>query len=267
MADLALQTSAGPPITFEPALVAGSYARLEGYTIGLEPDPDDVAAAGLLYSSAGDPIENTSAAWFPMGAPAPPSSYRWRFVWDLTETPAFELAATIALTWSADGFDPMTAAITVPAAPAEVLYGATVGDVRNHLAHRTFEPGSRPTAGDVVQLLARVSSSLAARIGDVDAIADDGRRARVRSAARHAVGLGAAAYAEAAAAPELANPNDASSYAQWLWARYQEAWAEVVDLVDAITPGDEPAGAAPVELGDGPAVIGGERFGWGGRGW
>lgn len=149
--------------------------------------------------------------------------------------------------------------------PTEPLipYGATVDDVKALLPNRRWTAGTKPDIGDVSRFLQSAGSVL--NVSTTPPPADPAKAARLTRLARRAVVLGAAAQAEAAGAPERANPNDASSYASWLQARYLEAveavegyYLELVDEVGGI-----------VEAGDvdaDPAWFFPDPVGWAARG-
>lgn len=100
-------------------------------------------------------------------------------------------------------------------------FGADFADVQALLPHRRWQPGIKPDQADVERMMGSVAAVLNVEIEPPPT--DPAKAARLTALAARAVVLGAAAQAEAAANPERANPNDASSYAQWLEDRYQEA--------------------------------------------
>lgn len=127
------------------------------------------------------------------------------------------------------------------------LYGAELVDVEAHLPHRPpFGPASKPTESQADRFLEQEAAGVAAEVGPLDEarIADPADLERVRTLAKAVVVLGAASTAEAAAHPERTTPNDATSYAQWLRERADAKLARLVELVDALTPGLDPAAGA-----------------------
>lgn len=126
-----------------------------------------------------------------------------------------------------------------------LTYGATFELVKGLLPHRRWSADSKPTKDDVEGYIASVSAVLGISVDPLPA--DEGVAGRLVALARRAVVLGAAAHAEAAAAPERAKPNDVSSYATWLWARYEEALAEAKAFAEDVTPGDLPPGVVDLD--------------------
>lgn len=143
----------------------------------------------------------------------------------------------------------------------EPNYGAVFADVKALLPWRRFTAESKPTQTDVELYITSVASVLGI---EVEPITDDeAKAARLTALCRRAVALGAASHAEAAAMPEKARPNDVSSYASWLWERYEEALAEITAYVEELNPGGttEPG----VATGD-PAWNFPTPVGWAARG-
>lgn len=135
------------------------------------------------------------------------------------------------------------------------LYGAAVADVNGHLPHRRpFAADTKPTSGQVDGFLDQVASQVQARIGNLLGIPDSGDdptpRARVIAFAKTVTTWGAAALAEAASHPDTVSPNDTSSYATWLWERYESHLADLVALADLLDVGAEPAAGADVVAAD-----------------
>lgn len=163
--------------------------------------------------------------------------------------------------------DPLEVALLPVAAAAGELYGAVRLDVQGLLPHRAWTADSPPTLEQVDGFLTSVAGAVDARIGPLPEPNNDleaGRLARLTGLARRAVILGAAAHAEAAGAPERARPNDASSYATWLWDRYKEALEAAGIFADTLAPGDDPAGVDPVDAEPGWSFP--EPVGWAARG-
>lgn len=117
-------------------------------------------------------------------------------------------------------------------------YGATVAGVAGRLPDREFTTTSKPTAAQVDVFVTEISNRVAARIGAIDTITDATRLAQITAAAQGLVHLGAASLAEAAGAPEQADANAATSYAQWLWELYQSGLDELAASTAGLIPPD-----------------------------
>lgn len=152
-------------------------------------------------------------------------------------------------------------------------YGATFADVKVYVPGRRWTAESPPTQGDVEAMVTSIAAQVEARIGPLEAVPDvliadavDGStvRGRLTGLAKRAVVLGAAAHAEAAAHPERARPNDTSTYAAWLWARFLEAFDEAGTYADDVAPGELPAGVEPGVVE--PAWSFPDPVGWADRG-
>jgi hypothetical protein len=141
-------------------------------------------------------------------------------------------------------------------------FGSTFEDVRALLPHRRFAAGSKPDQADVEGYLESVGAVLDVNLEP--APADPVKAARLTALSKRAVVYGAAAQAEAAAAPERANPNDASSYAQWLLGRYQEAVADAEGYYAELRAIDEPGVEEATSVA--PAWSFPEPVGWADRG-
>lgn len=135
--------------------------------------------------------------------------------------------------------------VVLPGAVATVAYGTTLEDVKALVPGRRWTAESRPSLADVERFIESMADDVAGAIGPLPV--DPDRATRLTGLAKRAVVLGAASHAEAAAHTERANPNDASSYAQWLWDRFLEARAIAVDYAElALEGGEEPAGVEPI---------------------
>lgn len=139
-------------------------------------------------------------------------------------------------------------------------YGATVEAVKALLPNRRWTPGTKPDSDDLAGFMVSVAGVLDL---DVDAIADDGRRERLTALARRAVVYGAAAQAEAEGGAERARPNEPTSYAAWLQARYQEAVEAAEGFYLSLVEGDVP-GVGDVDAD--PAWSFPDPVGWAARG-
>lgn len=130
-------------------------------------------------------------------------------------------------------------------------FGATIDGVKDKLPDRTFTDTTKPTEAAVGRFIIEISGRVSARLGAIDTISDDARRASVLEAARSLVHLGAASWAEAAGAPEEAEADNASTYATWLWTRFSEGLDELTQTAYNLVPPDpvdnpETAAGSPV---------------------
>lgn len=119
-------------------------------------------------------------------------------------------------------------------------FGATIDGVTDKLPDRQFTDVTKPTEGAVGRFIMEIAERVSARIGAVDTITDTARRASVLGAARSLVHLGAASWAEAAGSPEEAEADNASTYASWLWAKFQEGLNELATTARGLIPPDTP---------------------------
>lgn len=133
-------------------------------------------------------------------------------------------------------------------------YGATIAGVQAHLPTQPITADSIPSEDQVAGWLDTLTGQVMAEVGDLQALPDDppptggpGLRTRLTVMAAGVIQLGAASWTEAASKPELADPNNASAYANWLWDRYTEGVAALVALVDEATPEDQGAPGVDVE--------------------
>lgn len=132
----------------------------------------------------------------------------------------------------------------MPAPP--VLYGAGIDGVRALLSHRVIDAFSEPTEAQVLLWVGEGSARVFARVGSLSVLPDEpvadlgnlSIRAWAITVAQHASELYAASMTEASGGPELARPNDTTSYAAWLMAQYDAAVGELVTLVDRNAAGD-----------------------------
>lgn len=139
------------------------------------------------------------------------------------------------------------------------LYGAGIEGVRALLPHRVIDALSEPTETQVLTWIEEGSGRVFARVGSltvlpndpVEELGDLSIRAWGLLAAKHASELYAAGMTEASGAPELARPNDTTSYAAWLMAQYEAAVLELIELIDRNAGGDgvPPEDAALVDGG------------------
>lgn len=119
-------------------------------------------------------------------------------------------------------------------------FGATIEGVAGRLPDRTFTDLTRPTEAQVGRFIIEIAARVSARIGAVETVADAGRKAALLTAAQGLVHLGAASMAEAAGAPEQADANAATSYAQWLHERFKEGLDELAATAKGLVPPDVP---------------------------
>ncbi len=150
-------------------------------------------------------------------------------------------------------------------------FGATRGGVER-LVLRAFTATTRPTDAQVDALLLEEGEALEASWGRaIAALPDDDPdrlRTRVTTLARLVTHYAVAAQAEASAMPELADPNDATAFASWLWRRYEAARTELLELLDDLTPGDvDDVPAAGPGATSAPAWNFPPSGRWGSRGW
>lgn len=149
-------------------------------------------------------------------------------------------------------------------------YGATVAGVTGRLPDRVINTTSKPTTAQVDQFLTEIANRVAARIGAVDTILDATRKAQITASAQGLVHLGAASLTEAAADPEQTDANAQSSYAQWLWERFESGLDELGKVADGLVPPDttddpslaagSPVWSFPNTLTYGAATYHGERY-------
>lgn len=117
-------------------------------------------------------------------------------------------------------------------------YGATVAGVQARLPDRTIDGSSKPNTTQVDGFLTEIANRVAARIGAIDTILDVTRKAQITAAAQGLVHLGAASLTEAAGAPEQADANAATSYAQWLWERFESGLDDLAATAHGLIPPD-----------------------------
>lgn len=142
-------------------------------------------------------------------------------------------------------------------------YGASLDEVKALLPHRRNWLDARPTEDDVLTFLTLMGGHVGAAVGDIPVLPAD-VAGRLSTLARRAVVLAVAAQTEAAGTPERANPNDASSYANWLQARADEALVLAVEFAAGLVSGDGPPGAE-LEVSE-PAWSFPDPVGWAARG-
>lgn len=141
------------------------------------------------------------------------------------------------------------------------LYGAGIAGVQALLPHRTIDADSEPSLAQVTTWVEEGSGRVFARVGSLTVLPDDpvaelgdvSLRDWAAVIAKHASELYAAGMAEASGMPELARPNDVTSYATWLTDQYESAVQELIELIDRNAAGD----GVPPEAGS-DAVLGGQ---------
>jgi hypothetical protein len=148
-------------------------------------------------------------------------------------------------------------------------YGGAVAGVRALLPHLDIDAQSKPSETSVGLFLDAIRGRVLGRLGPLDALPDAyldgtvGRRTALGAFAANVIELGAAAMTEDAAFPERSSPTaDESSYGATLWARYREAFDELLVAAGVEAPGgstgggstfstDRPAASFPAPLGFG----------------
>lgn len=145
--------------------------------------------------------------------------------------------------------------LQVVEAPAPVAglpsYGVTVAHVAELFVDRPgFSADTLPTSAVVARWILEVSAAVFSAVGPLAAVLDPDRRAALELAARTAVVYGVAVRVEGPGRPELADPDDASSYVAWLERQFRLALA---DLVAGVAAALAVADAAAVLAGEDPA--------------
>lgn len=117
----------------------------------------------------------------------------------------------------------MTVTDPVASTPGEIaaatFYGATISGVGAYLPNRQFTDSSNPNVNQVQQYIADVTSQVALTIGDLDRLSG-AFLTNVLGQAKMVVQLGAAAWAQDAAYPERADPQNRTGWGQILWERF-----------------------------------------------
>lgn len=138
------------------------------------------------------------------------------------------------------------------------LFDATLEGVQGLLPHRAIDPESEPNKAQVEAWVAEGAARVFARVGSLTVLPDEpiedlaglSIRYHARQVARHAAELYAASMTEASGGPELARPNDTTSYATWLLEQYEASVQELILLIDRHAPGE----GVPAEAGVGTQV-------------
>lgn len=115
--------------------------------------------------------------------------------------------------------------------------GASLDGVRALLPGQPFDSTTRTTSAGVDRFLRAAIARVNLRFDALE-VNDPDRATALRPWAAQLAETAAAAWADAAARPETADPNDASSYAEWLWRRFTEGLEELAALVDVDGDGD-----------------------------
>lgn len=196
-------------------------------------------------------------------APMPWAATQFLYVWATGGRPpgAYRAKVEIIPTASPPSWRYLDIVLEAPPTAPLLPFGSTVDDVKALLPHRRWTPGTKPDVGDVERFLVSAGSIL--NVALVPPPADPNAAERLARLARRAVVYGAAAQAEAAATPERARPNDESSYAAWLQARYLEAVDAAETFYDDLAAGDIPGSG---DLDAEPAWSFPEPAGWAARG-
>lgn len=125
------------------------------------------------------------------------------------------------------------------------LYDARIEGVKALLPHREFADDTKPNTTEATLLVEEGARRVFARVGSLVGLSADvipelgvSLREVARGSAAHAAELYAAGMIEGAGLPELARPNDTSSYAQWLLQQYEQAVVELISLIDRNTAGE-----------------------------
>lgn len=152
-----------------------------------------------------------------------------------------------------------TFTVVLEGAVTFALYGASLGGVRALLPHRDIDATTKPNVDQVEGFLAGAAGRVFAAIGSldglptdpIDALGGDSVLDVATRLARHLVHLDAASLVEASSSPELARPNDTTSYADWLQQLYTTVLAQLTALVDRYLPGAGiPADGADATAGE-----------------
>lgn len=125
------------------------------------------------------------------------------------------------------------------------LYNARLDGVKALLPHREFADDTKPNTTEATLEVEAGARRVFARVGSLAGLSTDvieelgvSLRDVATGAAAHAAELYAAGMIEGAGLPELARPNDTSSYATWLLEQYEQAVAELIELIDRNTTGE-----------------------------
>lgn len=207
---------------------------------------DTAAASGgipleLGAGSAGWGITDPAGDVVADGVPDHPSPGLYTYAWDIPADADLGDYCAMLQGLADFGGDPLGIHL-VQTFTVAGTFGTSLADVEARLPLRpNFGPSTRPSSVEAARMIADRAGMVAARLATVVVLDDlePAWQVHLSTAARGVVAMGAAADAEAAAHPERANPNDASTYAQWLLAQWKAGLDALLELAARATVAGE----------------------------
>lgn len=121
------------------------------------------------------------------------------------------------------------------------LYGVSLAGVKGLLPWREITQDTKPSVTDVDDWLTADEAALSALVGTLVAVPDPEQRESLTVLAAQVVHHRVAARTEAAGLPEVANPNDASVYANWLSREADRLEGRLLTAVTTATGDTDPS--------------------------